>query len=131
MIIKIPKQVAAIRASFRGVSGQNPILDKEPLGDGRSLGVDGIAYFSENWNMISVLLSGILVSQLSMLRGRCGLSVSGVDRGEVNEWASKGCPAGCRIQLGGRSDNNSGVRRASWRGGVESFDTGMELSHGS
>lgn len=70
--IKIPKQNAAIRASFRGVNTQDPILDKETLGDERSLGVDGIAYFSGNWNMVLVLVSGILVSQLSMLCGRCG-----------------------------------------------------------
>lgn len=69
--IKIPKQDAAIRASFRGVNTQDPILDKETLEDERSLGVDGIAYFSGNWNMVLVV-SGILVSQLSMLCGRCG-----------------------------------------------------------
>lgn len=81
--------------------------------------------------MMSLLVSGILVSQLSMLCGRCGSSISGVDGVEVNKWTSKGCPAGCRIQLGGRFDNNSGVRRATGRGGVESFDAGIELSHWS
>lgn len=70
--IKIPKQDAAIRASFRGVNAQDPILDKETLEDERSLGVDGIAYFSGNRNMVLVPVSGILVSQLSMLCGRWG-----------------------------------------------------------
>lgn len=99
--IKIPKQDAAIRASFRGVNAQDPILDKETLENGRFLGVDGIAYFSGNWNMMLVLVSGILVSQLSMLCGHCGLSMSAVDGDEFNEWISKGCPAGWRIQSDG------------------------------
>lgn len=85
LTIKIPKQDAAIRASFRGVNAQDPILDKETLEDRRSLGVDGIAYFSGNWNMMSVRVSGILVSQLSMLYERCGSSVFGLDGVEVNE----------------------------------------------
>lgn len=131
LTIKIPKQDAAIRASFRGVNAQDPILDKETLEDGRSLGVDGIAYFSGNWNMMSVRVSGILVSQLSMLYERCGSSVSAVDGVEVNEWASKDCPAGWRIQLDVRFGNLSGVRSETWRRGVESFDAGMKLSHGS
>lgn len=75
--------------------------------------------------MMSVLVSGILVSQLSMLCGRCGSSTSAVDGVEVNEWASKGCPAGWRIQLDGRFGNLSGVRRGTWRRGVESFDAGI------
>lgn len=132
--IKTPKQDAAIRASFRGVKAQDPILEKETFEDGRSLGVDGIAYFSGNSNMVLVLVSGILVSQLSMLCGRCGRcssSISAIDIVEVNEWASKGCPAGWRIKLTGRFCNLSGVRRATWRRGVESFDAGIELSHGS
>lgn len=101
MSIKIPKQVTAIRASFRGVNAQDPILDKETLEDGRSLGVDGIVYFSGNWNMVLVLVSGILVSQLSMLCGRCVLSMSAVDGVEFNERIAKGCPAGSRIQSDG------------------------------
>lgn len=100
MSIKIPKQDAAIRASFRGVIAQDPILDKETLEDGRSLGVDGIVYFSGNWNIVLVLVSGILVSQLSMLCGRCGLSMS-VDGVEFNEWIAKGCPADSRVQSDG------------------------------
>lgn len=57
--------------------------------------------------------------------------MSAADGVEVNEWASKDCPAGWRIQLDGRFGNLSGVRRATWRRGVESFDAGLELSHGS
>lgn len=57
--------------------------------------------------------------------------MSAVDGVEVNDWASKGCPAGWRIQLEGIFGNLSGVRRAIWRPGVESFGAGIELSHGS
>lgn len=100
MSIKIPKQDAAMRAIFRGVNAQDPILDKDIREDERSLGVDGIVYFSGNWNMLLVLVSGILVSQQSMLCERCALSMS-VDGVEFNEWIAKGCPADSRIQSDG------------------------------
>lgn len=51
--------------------------------------------------MVLVLVSGILVSQLSMLCERRGSSMSAVDGVEVNECIGKGCPAGWRIQSDG------------------------------